>query len=107
MDAKEMKKAVMQSNMDNLKSETTNDRVKAAKFLGDSIGIGKPTGLEKEARIALSNVATGDKKRRVRKAAEEAMQKIKARTPVNPVVDMLSMFSGGVVFTSDKGGKRK
>lgn len=98
-EVKEAKTSALRGLVRNLKSEDVQTKLRAIEMLGNTVAFGTKVDYEKTALAALES-ATKDKKRRVRKAAQKAIDKIKntKRVSLNP----LDMFDGGVGFSSKK-----
>ena len=93
----EMKAMIMRNSINDVNSNDKSKRIKGIEFLEKTIGVGDDMGLATEAINALK-LASQDKNRRVRKAAEKALEMINKRRPPN----IFDMFQGGVGFSSKK-----
>jgi hypothetical protein len=98
-EVKEAKTKTLRTLVETLKLDDVKKKIFAIEMLGNFVAFGTKVEYEKTAMDALEE-AKSDKKRRVRKAAEKAIEKIinTKRESFNP----LDMFDGGVVISSKK-----
>jgi len=98
-EVKQAKSKTLRALIKNLNTEDKRTKLNTIKILGDTVGLGVKVDTEQKAINALEK-ETQDKNRRVRKAAKNALDKIKMTKRVSP--NPLDMFDGGIGFSSKK-----